>query len=316
MIPETLISIITPVYNGANYIEQTINSVLKADLSIPFEYIVIDDGSTDQTLGILESFKSTVQIFRQKNVGESATVNRGLEIASGKYVLVVNADDPLLTAELIYRAVAILEDDASIVAVYPDWKIIDESGETLKINLLPEYSDEVMIGHCKCIPGPGVVFRRDAALKIGGRRIKWKFVGDYDFWLRLRREGKIERLPGVLAQWRSSQASTSISQRGIRMANERVQVIEQYVLENTISSNLSRKALGNAYYIAARLAFFDPIIDGRKLLIKSFRSRRGWPEEVKVYVVVFLLLMPISARVMNLFPKLKSRIVESNTQRI
>jgi hypothetical protein len=165
-----------------------------------------------------------------------------------------------------------------------------------------------MIGQCLCLPGPGVVFRKDAAMKVGGRNSKWKFVGDYDFWLRLSREGSIERLPGVMAQWRDNLDSTSVSQRGERMAKERIQVIEDFLVNHEFSKDLSKKALGNANYLAARLAFFDPAIDGKKLLLTAFKIRNGWPEVAKIHEVVYLLLLPLSRKILSYFPKIKSRI--------
>jgi glycosyltransferase involved in cell wall biosynthesis len=307
---EPLITILTPVFNGEKFIAQTIESVLCADINITFEYLVIDDGSTDQTLEILQKYGNTISLFSHKNIGESATVNRGLEMASGRYILVLSADDPLLTGDLINQAVKILEEKDSLVALYPDWQVIDHFGEALKINILPEYSEEIMIGRCRCLPGPGVVFRKDAAIRVGGRRKKWKFVGDYDFWLRLSREGEIQHLPGVLAQWRRSYESTSISQRGLEMANERINLIEDFLLNNKISNLLSRKAQGNAYYLAARLAFFDSRIKGRSLILRGIKLRRGWPEEAKLHVILFLLLLPLSRRVISLFPKLVTRVID------
>lgn len=304
-----VLTIITPVYNGEKYISETIESVINSQITYSYEYIVLDDGSTDSTLRILQDFKNRIKIFSHKNVGESATVNMGLEIASGELILVINADDPLLTSELIDRACKILIENSSIVAVYPDWKIIDQSGKTLRNIILPEFNDDLFIGQCKCLPGPGTLFRRDKALQIGGRRVGWKFVGDYDFWLRLSRVGKIVRLPGVLAQWRESQDSTSISQRDIRMAVERIQVIENFLLENNVPKDLHRKSLGNAYYLAARLAFFDPNIRGRSLVIKAFNTRRRWPEEAKLHVVLYLLLIPISTIVFKPFAKIIIKVM-------
>ena len=213
-----------------------------------------------------------------------------------------------LTADLINKGIKILFADPSIVAIYPDWKIISDDKKTKKIIILPEYADEIMIGCCRCLPGPGTLFRKDTALKIGGRSTNWKFVSDYDFWLRMSRQGVIVRLPGVLAQWRESLSSTSFSQRGKSMAIERIKVMEKFLLENKISVPLQRKALGNSYYLAARLAFFDSTIAGRKLLFQAFKNRRGWPEEAKLHVVIYLLLMPVSSRLVYKFPKLVQRI--------
>ena len=308
MAPAPVITIITPVYNGEKYIAETIDSVLTACIEIPYEYLVLNDGSSDSTLSILESYGDSIRVFSHVNLGESATFNRGLENASGKYILVISADDPLLTGSLINRAIQILESDASTVALYPDWRIIDDNGTILETRILPEYSDEIMIGRSRCLPGPGVVFRKDSAIRIGGRNTKWKYVGDYDFWLRLSRVGRIQRLPGVLAQWRDSADSTSISQRGRRMASDRIRVMEDFISRNDLPVDLASKALGNAYYIAARLAFFDSKVNGRQLVLKAFKYRHGWPEEARIHVVVYLLLMPISSFMFELFPSIKAKI--------
>jgi glycosyltransferase involved in cell wall biosynthesis len=295
-----ILSIISPVYNGEKYISETIESVINASIEYSYEYIVLDDGSNDSSLKILNSYKDKIKIFSHKNIGESATVNRGLENALGEFILVISADDPLLTSDLINTACNILIENPSIVAIYPDWRIIDQNGRNLRNKILPDFTDDLLIGHCKCLPGPGTIFRKDKALQIGGRRSGWKFVGDYDFWLRLSRVGKIVRLPGVLAQWRENQDSTSISQRNSKMAN----VLENFLLENNIPEELRRKALGNSYYLAARLAFFDPKIKGRYLLFKAFKYRKGWPEEARLYVVIYLLLIPITSIILKPFSKI------------
>jgi hypothetical protein len=117
------------------------------------------------------------------------------------------------------------------------------------------------------------------------------------------------RLPGVLAQWRENQDSTSISQRDYKMAFERIKVIENFLSENKVSEDLRRKALGNAYYLAARLAFFDPKINGRSLLFKALKYRRGWPEEAKLYVVLYLILIPLSSVIFKPFSKIITRVI-------
>jgi glycosyltransferase involved in cell wall biosynthesis len=303
-----VVSIITPVFNGEKYIEETIKSVVEAEIDVEYEYIVLNDGSRDSTLEIIRKFEDRVRVFSHENVGESETVNLGIHYATGKYLLVLSADDPLLTKELLSRAVSELNSNSDLVAVYPDWKIISKDGEDLDFVILPEYSEKIMIGMNRCLPGPGTVFRRDAAIKIGGRRKNWKFVGDYDFWLRLSRIGSIQRLPGILAQWRDSAESTSVSQRGQSMASERIQVIKSFLSENDLSPKLQRIALSNSYMLAARLNFFDSSIKGKTLLFKSFLTRRGWPESAQLTVVIYLALTPFSRIALNLFPKIREKI--------
>jgi glycosyltransferase involved in cell wall biosynthesis len=303
-----IISIITPVFNGSKYIEETILSVITAPIDLRYEYLVLDDGSTDTTLEIINQYSDRIRVFSHENIGESETVNCGFQYARGKYLLVISADDPLLTEDLIHKAIKQMDSDNRLVAVYPDWKIINSAGRDIEIISLPDYSEDVMIGENRCLPGPGVVFKRDAAIQIGGRRKEWKFVGDYDFWLRLSRVGQIKRLPGVLAQWRDSSESTSVSQRGIQMAIERIEVVDQFLNGNDIDPRLQRMARANSYYLAARLNFFDPTIKGRSLLVKSFLTRRWWPEQAQLSVVIYLLLTPVSTFILKLLPKVRTAI--------
>ena len=97
MAVQPVLTIITPVFNGENFIAETISSVLNALIAVPYEYIVLDDGSTDSTADILNRFSDRINILTHTNIGESATVNRGLDAAQGEFVLVICADDPLLT---------------------------------------------------------------------------------------------------------------------------------------------------------------------------------------------------------------------------
>ena len=299
MTTQPIVSIITPVFNGQKYIEETICSVLEAGIEVEFEYIVLNDGSTDSTLNIISRFADQIRVFSHVNIGESETVNLGIQRATGEYVLILSADDPLLTKDLISKAVHELDLNSNLVAVYPDWKIISADGLDLEFVILPEYSDEIMIGENRCLPGPGVVFRRDAAIKIGGRRKEWRFVGDYDFWLRLSRLGRIQRLPGVLAQWRNSPDSTSVSQRGSLMATERISVIENFITENKLQPALQRLAVSNSYILAARLVFFEKSIPARRYLAKAFYVRHGWPSQAKIHIVLYIIFLPIS-RIFNL----------------
>jgi hypothetical protein len=184
------------------------------------------------------------------------------------------------------------------MAIYPDWQMIDAVGNVIKVINVPDYSDDLLIGRCVTLPGPGVVFRKSAALKLNGRNPKWTYVGDYDFWLRLSRLGEIRHRAEVLAQWRHHPSSTSVSKRGLKMAQERILVVEDFLTRYQVSTRLKNKALGNAYYMAARISYFDKNIPAKKYLFKSFKNRKGWVEEAKVYEIFYIFLLPIS-RIFN-----------------
>ena len=198
------------------------------------------------------------------------------------------------------------------MAVYPDWQIIDAVGKVIKVIKVPDYSDKLLIGRCQTLPGPGVIFRRSAALKLNGRNPKWTFVGDYDFWLRLSRLGELRHRPEVLAQWRHHPSSTSVSKRGIKMAQERIRVVEDFLSNNVISNHLKQMALGNAHYIAARISYFDKNIPAKKYLFHSFKLRKGWVEEAKFYEVLYILLLPFSRHFNSIINWIYKKIGRSN----
>jgi glycosyltransferase involved in cell wall biosynthesis len=302
--PNPIVTVVTAVYNGEDYIEETVLSVLLAAKNIEFEYIVVNDGSTDNTLSILEKFQGQIKIIDKANSGESESVTVAFGEALGEYLIVVSADDPLPSEKLFEGSFKEFANDPNLVAIYPDWNMIGPSGEVLKTIKVPDYSDELLIGRCIILPGPGVIFRKTAALKIGGRRKKWVFVGDYDFWLRLSRIGELRHRPEVLAQWRYHPGSTSVNKRGPKMANERIAVVEEFLSEFSINPKISRMALGSAYFMAARLAFFNSEVPGKRYLFKAFQSRRGWVEEARVHIILYILLMPISSTIYKLFSKL------------
>jgi glycosyltransferase involved in cell wall biosynthesis len=289
-----LISIVTAVYNGGDYLESTIQSVLECAKNINFEYLVINDGSTDNTVEILSKYSGRIKVVHQNNIGESASVTKGFKLALGEYVMVLSADDPLFTSNIFENVFELFEKDKNLVAVYPDWNLIDYEGKIVRRIIVPDYSDELLIGRFRTLPGPGVIIRKSAALQIGGRRSKWVYVGDYDFWLRLSRIGEIRHRPQILAQWREHPNSTSIKKKNLGMASERIKVMEDFVKEFGIDGKLKNMALGNAYYMAARLSYFDPTVPGRKWLIKSIKYRRGAPEESNIIHLLFLLAFPIS----------------------
>jgi glycosyltransferase involved in cell wall biosynthesis len=289
------LSVITPVYNGEKYINETIDSVISAIGISDVEYLVIDDGSTDGTSRILQSYGTQIKVIRQENQGESAAVNTGFNSASGDLVLVVSADDPLLSGAIFDGVEEFFDKNPEIVVWYPNWNMIDGAGNLIRTVYVDEYSDEKLIGRFICLPGPGAFIRKSAALQIGGRRTKWKYVGDYDFWLRISRVGQLKKRDAVLAQWRFHDESTSISQRGDRMFNERISVIEEFVKEYAIPTSLARQARAHSLYYAARLSFFSSEINGRKAILRALFMRRGWIEDSSVGVIIYLISAPISS---------------------
>ena len=302
-----MITVITPVYNGADFIVQTVESVLAASAGFDVEYILVNDGSTDNTLEKLTQFGDSIIIISKVNGGESSAVNRGLQLAKGDLVLIVSADDPLPSNKIFADAEVYFSQNSNVVAWYPNWRIIDGQGREIRTVEVDEYSDELLIGRFRCLPGPGTLIRKSAALSINGRNEKWTFVGDYDFWLRLSRVGQLVKRDKMLAQWRFHDQSTSIAQRGARMASERIGVIEEFIGANQLTLGLKRQAIAHAYYYAARLSFFDSQIKGKQFLGRALLANRGKIEDGKLLVYFFIAGLPFSRILVRMLKPLLRR---------
>ena len=272
------ISVITPVYNGEKYIEETVISVLKASEVHEIEYLVINDGSTDQTSQILKKYSEKISIIHQPNSGESAAVNTGFHQALGDIVLVVSADDPLYTPAVFDGVVEFFDNNPEVVVWYPNWNMIDQDGNLIRSVEVDEFSDEKLIGRFICLPGPGALIRKSAALQIGGRRLKWKYVGDYDFWLRISRIGSLRKRDAVLAQWRFHDDSISNSSRDSQMYHEIVEVVDDFLAEFEIDKSLSRMARANSLYYASLLS-----LHSKEIVLPLLSNLRSQIIMVKVF---------------------------------
>ena len=301
------LTVIIPVYNGGDYLQLTLESVVNNMTGFLVECVVINDGSTDGSAKIIEAFSDRIRVVNQANSGESAAVNKGLELARGKYALVVSADDPILTAEIFDGVVNFFENNPDVMAWYPDWRTIDKYGLAIRTNQLDDYSFTQLFAKNKVLAGPGTWFRVDQALQIGGRQTKWKYVGDFDFWLRLSINGRLEHRPGVLAQWRQHPKSTSISERGNDMARERIEVIREFIEQNYSQLDPKEISLAKAhsYFLAARLGFFSRDVDARNLFFDAMKTDFRVARSIRLREMIFLSFFPLSKYVWDLLCRLR-----------
>ena len=247
-----LVTIITPAHNQAAFIQDTIDSVLGQDYP-RLEYIVLDDGSTDETASVVAPQGTRLRFESHKNMGEAKTVNRGLEMASGEIIAVVNADDPLLPGA-VSTAVQFLDEHPDVLVAYPDWVRIDSQTRSLGTVEVPKYDYAYMVANHACVVGPGAFFRRRAIDLIKGRDPQFRFVSDFDFWLRLGLHGPFARIPKTLAMSREHKGSTTTGARGIRMATEHIRLIKKLFSATNLPADvrrLRRRAMSRAHFVAA-----------------------------------------------------------------
>lgn len=221
-----LVTVLTPTYNGAAFLPETIESVLNQTHDT-IEYIVLDDGSTDNTVEILKAYETRLRWETHENVGESRTVNEGWRLAKGDYVMTVNADDPILP-RLVEATVEILEAHPDALVAYPDWYMIDASSQRISEPIRRDYNYRTMLQEYLCLVGPGALIRRKALELAPERSLEYRFVADFEYWLRLGLYGPFVRVPEALATHRVHEQSATIAHRGVEIAQEHVRLIDSF----------------------------------------------------------------------------------------
>ena len=299
------VTVITPVYNGEKYIAETIDSVISSRQQVNLEYIVINDGSNDRTSEILDRYRTEIIVVDVKNGGEAAAVNIGINLAHAPLIMVVSADDPVRDPAIFEESIIEHAKNPELSATYVDWAVIDEFGRTIKHKKTKDFSVEELVGYTNCLPGPGAVFSTQKAKEISGRSSAYRFVSDYDFWLRLSTKGPFKRIPKELAQWRTHQDSTTVSAGGDQMALERIRVIEDFLASYEYPKDLQRLAISHAYYYAARLSLDFKISRPRILLLKSIQSGRRWPKRANFFVSISIFTYPVP----RIFLKLQKKLI-------
>ena len=249
-----LVTIITPVYNCEKYIEQTIRSVLSQGYD-RLQYIILDDGSTDGTPEILRKYELLDNVFvdRHDNIGEARTVNRGLRMADGDLIAIVNADDPLLP-HCINTMVQYAEQYPWVFVFYCDWLMINEDGDTIRTFKTFPYSYRWMIEQHYCIPGPGAFISRKAIDMAGVRPEKYTYMSDLAHWMQVGLYGDFMRVPYILATFRRSPQQQSQAKAAL-IVKDHIKSYEDYFKQPNVPKEINRaKSMSAAYFIAAEVS--------------------------------------------------------------
>ena len=192
---EPLVSILMPIYNYGNRINQTLNSVFNQDYT-NYEIILVDDGSTDEFVKIkLKQLETVdrVKVVYKENGGPSSARNEAFKHSKGEFILPLDSDDMVMDG-YIKTCVNILSTNKNISPVYCDTHHV---GQMQGIEQRPEWSKE------RLVQGPFIVncsmFHRESFEKVGGYDESLKGWEDYDMWLRMMKEGYIgKRIPKPL----------------------------------------------------------------------------------------------------------------------
>ncbi|MDC1455991.1 glycosyltransferase [Flavobacteriaceae bacterium] len=206
------ISVLLSAYNAQNHIEETIRSVLNQTFT-NFEFIIIDDGSTDKTKEIIDKFNDVrIKYFHFENAGLSKSLNRGLKISTGNYIARIDADD-ICYPERLEKQYKFMEENPSYVVCGSYTDVISQDGEFIFTSSDVPLSDSEIrniINKKNCFYHPTTFYRREQALEIGGyyEPIK-QYFEDYMFFFQLIKLGKAFNIAEPLIKYRLTPGSIS-----------------------------------------------------------------------------------------------------------
>ena len=284
------ISILMPAYNAAKYIGEAIDSVLMQTYVL-FELIIVNDGSTDNTVDVIHSYKDDrIVLIDQEHGGVSKALNTGLAVARGAYIARFDADD-ICYPDRLQKQFDFLETHSSFLIVGSDAEYMLENGEHLfNFSCIGHTHEDLMAKlyfYCPFIHS-SVMYRKEAVLRAGGYSLLAHNFEDYFLWTRLATMGKLYNLPEIIIRIRFNPESVTIDEkwRGARFRELKRNIIKkgsiteqegEELLAIIRGQNIKRIKEGAYYALCAKKFLTDnyqPKI-ARSYAIKAIRVNPG-----------------------------------------
>lgn len=249
---QPLVSIVTPSYNQAKYLEKTVRSVLEQDYPV-LEYFVVDGGSTDGSAEIIRDYSSQLSWWvSEPDRGQADAINKGLSRARGDVVAWLNSDDLYLPGT-VARAVRAFQANPHLGMVYGNAITIDSQGRPINKLEFPDWGLEDLIGF-RIICQPSVFMRREVLKRVGFLDDSYQFMLDHHLWLRIGIEAQIEHIPEIWAAARHHPEAKNVAQAE-KFGLEVFRILEwmqtQQVLMPLLERN-RRQVLAGAHRLNAR----------------------------------------------------------------
>ena len=230
-----LVSVIIPVYNKRKFIKDTIDSVINQSYQ-NFEIIVIEDGSTDESLDVIRSLHdSRLRVFPQSNAGVERARNLGFSQSNGSFIVFLDADD-LMRSDRLSKQLELFKLDEDLVLVGTWANVIDHSGKVIG-SICPSSSNAaIQLGHLfrNQFVSSSVMVRRSGVTdglvfnQTRGRR----FAEDFDLWNRVSKKGLVFNIPEKLTSYRRLTVSRSQSNGGSLLESAR-RISAEWLYQNT-----------------------------------------------------------------------------------
>ncbi|BAZ17169.1 glycosyltransferase involved in cell wall biogenesis [Calothrix sp. NIES-4071] len=296
------VSVIVPAYNVRNYIHDSLAS-LKCQSFQDFEVLIVDDGSTDDTANVVQTFiqqDSRFRLLQKQNGGLSSARNYGIRHARGKYIALLDGDDTYHPNKLANH-VAHLEKNPQVGVVYSASKAIRDDGRPTFISLSgkPIYSDPLKALLCKNFVGHGsnAIFRKCLIDDVGEFDENLRSSEDIDFWLRVAATQKWQflREPSILCYYRVRPSGLSFNVLQMQRCNEQV-IQSAYQRSKELVEPMLPTAYAYMYRYLARLAMQSGDIEtSRSFIDKALASDKSifYRDARSLLTLLAVMLAPI-----------------------
>ncbi len=269
------VSIVTPSYNQARFLEEAIESVLSQDYP-DVEYIVVDGGSTDGSLEILTRYQDRLVLTSEPDEGQVDALRKGFERAQGEILGWLNSDDALLPGA-VSRAVAALEADPEALLVYGDNVFVYPDGRREALPARPFDPVAMVLSCANHVPQPGALFRK-RALELAPLNERGYYFFDLEFVLRLSEHGRVVRIPEALALYRLHPESKSIG-APLAKARDYVRIADEFFAGPDMPPSLrphARAGRARAYLDAGEYFYAGlDLARARRYLVRALALRPG-----------------------------------------
>ncbi len=283
------ISVLMSVFNGEEWLKETINSILDQSEN-NFEFIIINDGSTDNTYKVLESYDDDrLVIIHQKNMGLTKSLNRGLELARGKYIARIDADDQS-ESDRLQKQLMFLDENPDIVLVGSNALLIDEAGENIGKTNLPLSHYELIADLEAFKPvfvHSSIFFRKEEIMGIGGYNDRFIKSQDSDLFLRLSQSFNLANLEESLVKLRITVDSISYHLNYMQRKMGLAALINHYRRQNSLEDvSIASESRWQAFMEELDTWFLDKKLDKKAEAKKWFRKFRTLIRQKKYYAAI------------------------------
>ena len=207
-----IMSVVMSIFNGQAFLPEAVGSILNQTFR-EFEFVIIDDGSTDGTAGALSSYArrdGRIRVVRHENKGRAESLNVGIELARGKYIARMDADD-ISPPERLRMQIDFMERRPDVGLLGGAIELISSKGTVIDTRRPPLEDSEIRSSMLRYNPyHPAVVMRREITLAAGGYRRALLDADDYDMYLRIGERSQLANLDQVVLQYRLHPQQVSI----------------------------------------------------------------------------------------------------------